>query len=129
METDPPLCIASSDPSCSSGELEDEDDSSCRVSENDDPVLLFEYHILYSCSYAAPVLYFRVFTLEGRSLTLEEVWSCVHPSFRLHLQSCPLDAISQQEHPLLGQPFFVLHPCRTKDFMRPMLQAAQDQHR
>lgn len=34
-----------------------------------------------------------------------------------------------QEHPLLGQPFFMLHPCKTQDFMRPVLQAAQDSHR
>lgn len=31
-----------------------------------------------------------------------------------------------KEHPLLGQPFFMLHPCRTEEFMRPVLQ---DQHR
>ncbi|XP_017291544.1 ubiquitin-like-conjugating enzyme ATG10 isoform X2 [Kryptolebias marmoratus] len=124
-----PVCVASSDPSSSSDELEDEDDNSCWVAENIGLMFQFEYHILYSCSYAVPVLYFRAFTLEGRSLTLGEVWSCVHPNFRICLQSCPLNAISQQEHPLLGQPFFVFHPCRTEDFMKPMLQAAQDQHR
>ncbi|XP_013869293.1 ubiquitin-like-conjugating enzyme ATG10 [Austrofundulus limnaeus] len=128
-----PVCAASPDASSSSGEPEDEEDSSCCVSElsssSSSSVLQFEYHVLYSCSYAAPVLYFRAFTLEGRSLTLEEAWRCVHPSFRLRLQSCPLNAISQQEHPLLGQPFFFLHPCRTEDFMRPVLRAAQDQHR
>ncbi|CAK6974263.1 ubiquitin-like-conjugating enzyme ATG10 [Scomber scombrus] len=66
---------------------------------------------------------------EGRSLSLEEVWSSVHPNFRLQLQHSPLNTITQQEHPLLGQPFFMLHPCRTEEFMRPVLQAAQDQHR
>lgn len=34
-----------------------------------------------------------------------------------------------QEHPLLGQPFFVLHPCRTEEFVRPVVQAAEAQHR
>lgn len=94
---------------------------------------------------------------EGRSLSLEEVWSSVHPNFRLQLQHSPLNTITQQvtadchcdcesslnsnlltcmscvcpsqEHPLLGQPFFMLHPCKTEEFMRPVLQEAQDQHR
>ncbi|KAM6920138.1 ubiquitin-like-conjugating enzyme ATG10 isoform 1-T2 [Lycodopsis pacificus] len=107
---------------------DDEDDGVCTVSGGSSQVLQYEYHILHSCSYAAPVLYFRAFTQEGRSLTLEEVWSSVHPSFRLRLQSSPLNTITLQEHPLLGQPFFMLHPCRTEEFMRPVLQA-QDQHR
>ncbi|XP_044075853.1 ubiquitin-like-conjugating enzyme ATG10 isoform X6 [Siniperca chuatsi] len=108
---------------------DDEDDGVCTVSEGSSQVLQYEYHILYSCSYSAPVLYFRAFTLEGRSLSLEEVWSSVHPNFRLRLQKSPLNTITLQEHPLLGQPFFMLHPCRTEEFMRPVVQAAQDQHR
>ncbi|KAG9353571.1 hypothetical protein JZ751_011690 [Albula glossodonta] len=35
----------------------------------------------------------------------------------------------QQEHPLIGQPFFFLHPCRTADFMRPLLQVAHAENR
>ncbi|XP_008289136.1 ubiquitin-like-conjugating enzyme ATG10 [Stegastes partitus] len=116
-------------PDCIKDDIDDEDAGICMMTANSSQVLQFEYHILYSCSYSSPVLYFRAFTLEGRSLTLEEVWNSVHPNFRLCLQNSPLDTITQQEHPLLGQPFFVLHPCRTKDFMRPVLQAAQDQHR
>ncbi|KAA8587571.1 hypothetical protein FQN60_016433 [Etheostoma spectabile] len=84
---------------------EDEDDGVCAVSEGSSQTLQYEYHILHSCSYSAPVLYFRAFTQDGRSLSLEE------------------------EHPLLGQPFFMIHPCRTEEFMRPVLQAARDQHR
>ncbi|KAM7378694.1 hypothetical protein PAMP_004300 [Pampus punctatissimus] len=110
-------------------EDDDEDNGICAASAGSSQVLQFEYHILYSCSYSSPVLYFRAFTLEGRSLSLEEVWSSVHPNFRLQLQYSPLNTITQQEHPLLGQPFFMLHPCRTEDFMKPVLQTAQDQHR
>lgn len=107
------------------GEDEDEDDEDLCAVKVGDSLLQYEYHVLYSCSYAVPVLYFRASTLGGRSLSLEEVWSSIHPNFRLHLQSCPLDAVSQQEHPLLGQPFFFLHPCRTEAFMRPVVEAAQ----
>ncbi|KAM3605110.1 uncharacterized protein V6R79_020915 [Siganus canaliculatus] len=99
------------------------------VSEDSSQLLQHDYHILYSCSYSTPVLYFRASTLEGRSLSLQEVWSSVHPNFRLRLLNSPLNTITLQEHPLLGQPFFMVHPCRTEEFMRPILQAAQDQHR
>ncbi|XP_042354001.1 ubiquitin-like-conjugating enzyme ATG10 isoform X2 [Plectropomus leopardus] len=113
------------------GDMDDdgEDDGVCPPSEGSSQLLQYEYHILHSCSYGTPVLYFRAFTQEGRSLSLEEVWSSVHPNFRLRLQNSPLNTITLQEHPLLGQPFFMLHPCRTEEFMRPVLQAAQDQHR
>ncbi|XP_077392140.1 ubiquitin-like-conjugating enzyme ATG10 [Festucalex cinctus] len=98
------------------------------VSGGSSHVLQYEYHILYSCSYMTPVLYFRASTLEGRSLSLDEVWSCVHPNFRLRLQHSPLTTITQQEHPLLGQPFFMLHPCKTEEFMRPVMQLQRQQH-
>ncbi|XP_026231283.1 ubiquitin-like-conjugating enzyme ATG10 [Anabas testudineus] len=109
--------------------LIDEDDGDCMVPAGNSQVLQYEYHILYSCSYNTPVLYFRVSTLDGRSLLLEEVWSSVHPNLKVKLHNSPLNTITQQEHPLLGQPFFMLHPCRTQEFMRPVLQAAQEQCR
>ncbi|XP_043989333.1 ubiquitin-like-conjugating enzyme ATG10 isoform X3 [Gambusia affinis] len=119
------------DPAASTGSVfltaEEDDDGSYTVTNGSSLVLQYEYHILFSCSYGAPVLYFRAFTLEGRSLALEEMWSTIHPNYRLCLQNSPLNAISQQEHPLLGQPFFFFHPCRTEEFMGPVLQAASDQ--
>jgi hypothetical protein len=30
-----------------------------------------------------------------------------------------------QEHPILGQPFFVLHPCKTNEFMTAVLKNSQ----
>ncbi|XP_008431775.1 ubiquitin-like-conjugating enzyme ATG10 isoform X1 [Poecilia reticulata] len=121
------------DPAASTGSdflsAEEQDDGSYTVTDSSSRVVQYEYHILFSCSYGAPVLYFRAFTLEGKSLALEEMWSTIHPNYRLRLQNCPLSAISQQEHPLLGQPFFFLHPCRTEEFMGLVLQAVQDQGR
>lgn len=110
-------------------EDEDDDEGTCSVAESSSQTLQYEYHVLYSCSYNTPVLYFRAFTLGGRSLSLEEVWRSVHAHFRLRLLESPLETISQQEHPLLGQPFFMLHPCRTEELMKPLLQAALHQNR
>uniref|UniRef100_A0A4W6ELJ0 Ubiquitin-like-conjugating enzyme ATG10 n=1 Tax=Lates calcarifer TaxID=8187 RepID=A0A4W6ELJ0_LATCA len=126
------VLVASAGADSIQGDIDDEDDDAdegvCTVSEGSSQVLQYEYHILYSCSYSTPVLYFRAFTL-GRSLSLQEVWSSVHSNFSFRLQNSPLNTITQQEHPLLGQPFFMLHPCRTEEFMRPVLQVAQDHNR
>ncbi|XP_033837890.1 ubiquitin-like-conjugating enzyme ATG10 [Periophthalmus magnuspinnatus] len=89
----------------------------------------FEFHVVFSSSYRTPVLYFRAFSLEGKSLSLEDVWSFIQPKLRLTSQDALLNTITQQEHPLLGQAFFMLHPCKTQDFMRPVLQTAQQENR
>ncbi|XP_056149661.1 ubiquitin-like-conjugating enzyme ATG10 [Lampris incognitus] len=128
-DRDQSSCFASADVDHISDDDEDEDDGTCVKSEGSDRVLQYEYHILYSCSYRVPVLYFRASSLEGRSVSLQELWSTVHPNYRLRLQHNPLNTITQQEHPLLGQPFFVLHPCRTEGFMKPVLQAALQESR
>ncbi|XP_046870815.1 ubiquitin-like-conjugating enzyme ATG10 isoform X2 [Hypomesus transpacificus] len=108
---------------------DDEELTCSSVSEGSNQVVQYEYHILFSCSYQTPVLYFRASTLDGRSLSLEEVWNGVHPNYRIRLQNSPWDSITQQEHPLLGQSFFMLHPCKTEEFMRPVMQAALEEHR
>ncbi|KAG8456415.1 hypothetical protein GDO86_002265, partial [Hymenochirus boettgeri] len=77
----------------------------------------YEYHVLYSISYQAPVLYFRESLQDGRPLTLDEIWERVHDCFRPSVLQGPWETITQQEHPILGQPFYVLHPCRTNEFM------------
>uniref|UniRef100_A0A8C5LQ28 Ubiquitin-like-conjugating enzyme ATG10 n=1 Tax=Leptobrachium leishanense TaxID=445787 RepID=A0A8C5LQ28_9ANUR len=95
---------------------EDEDESTIKV-DLDLEVTQYEYHVLYSISYQAPVLYFRACFLDGRPLTLEEIWQRVHDCYKPRLLNGPWETITQQEHPILGQPFFVLHPCRTNEFM------------
>lgn len=37
-----------------------------------------------------------LFPPEGRSLSLEEMWSSVHPTFRRRLQTSPLNTITLQ---------------------------------
>uniref|UniRef100_A0A8C9F6R6 Ubiquitin-like-conjugating enzyme ATG10 n=1 Tax=Pavo cristatus TaxID=9049 RepID=A0A8C9F6R6_PAVCR len=92
-------------------------------------VIRYEYHVLYSSSYQVPVLYFRACFLDGRPLTLDEIWKSVHVCYQGRLQEGPWDTITQQEHPLLGQPFFVLHPCRTNEFMCSVLAGSQKDNR
>ncbi|XP_073933266.1 ubiquitin-like-conjugating enzyme ATG10 isoform X2 [Castor canadensis] len=88
-------------------------------------VIKYEYHVLYSCSYQVPVLYFRASFLDGRPLALKDIWDGVHECYKTRLLQGPWDTITQQEHPILGQPFFVLHPCKTNEFMTPVLKNSQ----
>ncbi|XP_043920182.1 ubiquitin-like-conjugating enzyme ATG10 isoform X2 [Protopterus annectens] len=85
----------------------------------------YEYHVVYSSSYQVPVLYFRACYTDGKPLTLEEIWGSVNECYRDHLLQEAWETITQQEHPLLGQPFFVLHPCRTAKFMSAIFPKAQ----
>ncbi|XP_075036476.1 ubiquitin-like-conjugating enzyme ATG10 isoform X2 [Mixophyes fleayi] len=94
-----------------------EDDSVIQQGPQESEVIHYEYHVLYSISYQAPVLYFRASFLDGRPLTLEEIWHRVHDCFKPRLLHGPWETITQKEHPVLGQPFFALHPCRTNEFM------------
>ncbi|KAM4808258.1 ubiquitin-like-conjugating enzyme ATG10 isoform 2-T2 [Rhinophrynus dorsalis] len=96
---------------------EDVDESVVTQISQNSEVIHYEYHVLYSISYQAPVLYFRGSFLDGRPLTLDEIWQRVHDCYKPRLLHGPWETITQQEHPILGQPFFVLHPCRTNEFM------------
>ncbi|XP_063151526.1 ubiquitin-like-conjugating enzyme ATG10 [Candoia aspera] len=114
--------IVNDEPTFTSVEGGLDDSQEAGVSEVSE-VICYEYHVLYSCSYQAPVLYFRACFLDGKPLTLDEIWKSVHECYRDRLWQGPWDTITQQEHPFLGQPFFVLHPCRTNEFMSPMLSS------
>ncbi|XP_006889927.1 PREDICTED: ubiquitin-like-conjugating enzyme ATG10 [Elephantulus edwardii] len=115
-----PACLPTEDTS----ELPPDD---FEVAENTAPseVIKYEYHVLYSCSYQVPVLYFRASFLDGRPLTVKDIWERVHECYKTRLLQGPWDTITQQEHPILGQPFFVLHPCKTNEFMIPVLKNSQ----
>ncbi|KAB0366197.1 hypothetical protein FD754_010353 [Muntiacus muntjak] len=59
-------------------------------------VIKYEYHVLYSCSYQVPVLYFRASFLDGRPLALKDIWEGVHECYKTRLLQGPWDTITQQ---------------------------------
>ncbi|NXN92570.1 ATG10 enzyme, partial [Rhinopomastus cyanomelas] len=105
------------------------DDSQVAGAYATEEVIRYEYHVLYSSSYQVPVLYYRACFLDGRPLTLDEMWKSVHACYQARLLEGPWDTITQQEHPILGQPFFVLHPCRTHEFMSSILSSSRKSNR
>ncbi|XP_033110697.1 ubiquitin-like-conjugating enzyme ATG10 [Anneissia japonica] len=81
----------------------------------------YEYHVVYSHSYAVPVLYFNACKPDGQLLSLDEVWEMIPDHYQTRLQHERWTFITQQEHPILGRPFFTLHPCHTADLMKTVL--------
>ncbi|XP_041042929.1 ubiquitin-like-conjugating enzyme ATG10 isoform X2 [Carcharodon carcharias] len=92
-------------------------------------LIRYEYHVVYSSSYQAPVLYFRACFADGKPLALKEIWENVHDCYKERLLHGSWGTITQQEHHLLGQPFFVLHPCRTSELMTPIMDGATQEQR
>ncbi|XP_047586964.1 ubiquitin-like-conjugating enzyme ATG10 isoform X3 [Lutra lutra] len=62
-------------------------------------VVKYEYHVLYSCSYQVPVLYFRASFLDGRPLALKDIWEGIHECYKSRLLQEPWDTITQQASP------------------------------
>eukprot|EP00741_Cyanophora_paradoxa_P001527 tig00000492_g1478.t1 len=103
-------------------ELVEEIDSSC-LRLPDEPAgeaYVYEHHVVFSPSYSVPVLYFRASRSDGSPLTAEEVWANIPHRFRA--DSAGAAVVSQNEHPVLGSPFFFMHPCGTADLMAALLR-------
>lgn len=77
----------------------------------------YDYHIVYSLSHSVPALYFNAWHPSGKLLTLDEVWDRVDATHKDQIISNKWGTLTQVEHPLLGQPYFQLHPCNTAKLM------------
>ncbi|XP_023232880.1 ubiquitin-like-conjugating enzyme ATG10 isoform X2 [Centruroides sculpturatus] len=103
------------------------DDNQTDFSEVNDSIVTYEYHIVYSLSYAVPVMYFTAWKEDGSTLLLEEIWSRVPKYYQDQLKNQRWTMLSQQEHPILGRPFFTIHPCHTSELMKNVLSVAEKQ--
>lgn len=100
-------------------ELEDEDPCTVFIENKNNTLnLKFEHHILYSSSFCVPVLYFNCYREDGSSLSLDELWKTVPNIHKSQPTDTHWTTITQSQHPLLGFPFFHLHPCHTADLMK-----------
>ncbi|XP_059162878.1 ubiquitin-like-conjugating enzyme ATG10 [Physella acuta] len=106
---------------CSFRKTDYESDSSRMPLHREYETHTYEYHVLYSESYQVPVLYFNVFKKDGKLLSLEDVWKLCPVSYQKYMNENKWATLSQQEHPLLGRPYFQLHPCHTSDLMAQIM--------
>lgn len=83
--------------------------------------VLCEFHIVYHVIYQTPVLYFRVVKLDGSPFRVD-----AHVG-GLHLPGSKSEStvVSMEEHPVLGTPFWFLHPCETSSAMQLLMQQSE----
>ena len=81
-----------------------------------DNCLKYDIHVVFSESYSVPVLYFNICHLDGSLLSLDDIWKLFMHKNDLNMY----ETITQQEHPILHRPFFVLHPCHTENLLRKL---------
>mmetsp|Transcript_49438 Transcript_49438/g.72518 ORF Transcript_49438/g.72518 Transcript_49438/m.72518 type:complete len:269 (-) Transcript_49438:79-885(-) len=97
---------------------------------------MYEYHVVHSNSYGVPVLYLRGRTAGGKAVPTQSVWDdlCA-PNTWPHPHNSGrgvqgADALlladdwltdsglpTPAAHPVSGEAFLIVHPCRTHDFM------------
>ncbi|CAI0390553.1 unnamed protein product, partial [Linum tenue] len=85
----------------------------------------FDFHIIYSASFRVPVLYFRAYCSDGRSLGLNEIESVLPANSAKVLLESKWTFITQEEHPYLNRPWCKLHPCGSSDWMKLLFQAVE----
>ena len=89
------------------------------LNEEENSFVTIECQILYSESYANPVLYFTACHFNGQILKLEHCWKMVDVQHHSLVNSEEKwSFLTQVEHPILLKPFYQIHPCHTKDFMK-----------
>ncbi|KAF8443626.1 hypothetical protein BGX38DRAFT_1271836 [Terfezia claveryi] len=103
-------------------EGDQENDSECivrKVSQTKSAII--EYHIVLSPVYCVPVLYFNM-AIDSTPASLDDVYQHLvrqsdlskDVSWEETLRAVGVHgAISQGEHPVLGTPFWFIHPCET----------------
>jgi ubiquitin-like-conjugating enzyme ATG10 len=79
----------------------------------------YHYHIVYSSSYRVPVFYFTAYDATGMLLSLTEVLADLQA-----VATSEWPKISQEEHPVLGVPYFFYHPCRTAQLLAELASRA-----
>ncbi|XP_020261899.1 ubiquitin-like-conjugating enzyme ATG10 [Asparagus officinalis] len=82
---------------------------------------VYNFHIVYSFSYRVPVLYFRGYRCDGQPLDM-------HGGIKEDLDYSPSlleepkwTFMTQEEHPFLHCPWYMLHPCGTSEWMKLFL--------
>ncbi|KAI7886676.1 hypothetical protein K492DRAFT_203197 [Lichtheimia hyalospora FSU 10163] len=117
-----PLPESWTPPSVMMDELEQEQDAAVAAFTKQVYITL-EHHIVYSPTFQAPVLYFNAYDPDGSSLSLDQVYDWVisavsGANVRLPTTLSPQGGITQDEHPILGLPFYYIHPCNTHSVMK-----------
>lgn len=90
--------------------------SEYKLMQTNGQVYTYEYNVIHSDSYEVPVMYFSISKQDGSLLVLDDTSLY---NFTNKQNDVSGEFVNQVEHPILFRPFYMIHPCRTKDFMKP----------
>ncbi|CAG4966858.1 unnamed protein product [Colias eurytheme] len=78
------------------------------------PLLKAEFVIFYNLSYGVPSFSFNIWDESGSFLTLEDIRQMSFIEIR---KEDFYSVVTQQEHPVLHRPYFIMHPCHTQTLL------------
>ncbi|EPS59633.1 hypothetical protein M569_15174, partial [Genlisea aurea] len=107
--------------SCSSALADEFNDETVFVHDDEIGRHHYDLHIVHSASYLVPVLFFRAYRPDGQPLLLDEIKADLDAESARRLEEAPWMFITQEEHPLLNRPWFTVHPCGTREWMKLLL--------
>ncbi|KRZ08926.1 Ubiquitin-like-conjugating enzyme ATG10 [Trichinella zimbabwensis] len=106
-----------------------------------------EFHVIYDELFEIPVMLLNYWYLEGKLMPLKEIWSTICSTEIARLYSDPYSVLTQmikyekkhriltlennqysikpkafQEHPLFRTSWYCFHPCKTADFLNPVIE-------
>ncbi|TMW56273.1 hypothetical protein Poli38472_008921 [Pythium oligandrum] len=101
--------------------LAEDDTQALAPLKDHNEMVLFEFHIVFHVVYQTPVLYFRAANVDGSPVRID-----ANQYRNLHIPggNARTALISLEEHPVLGTPFYFLHPCETSSAMGLLLDPA-----
>ncbi|KAL8261947.1 hypothetical protein R6Q59_026001 [Mikania micrantha] len=100
---------------CSSSDYEELIDNATLVQSSGDDGHWYDFHVVLSSSYNVPVLYFRAYCSDGQPLNKDEIENNLPAESAKMLKESKWTFITQEEHPYLNRPWYMLHPCGTSE--------------
>ncbi|CAK1549258.1 unnamed protein product [Leptosia nina] len=79
-----------------------------------DELFKAEFNIFYNLSYGVPSFSFNIWESSGSLLSLEDIRRMSLIEIK---EKDFYSVITQQEHPVFGRPYFVMHPCQTLELL------------
>jgi hypothetical protein len=102
---------------------EDHEEDSTTVQSYDEGWIEWNFSVVYSETWGAPILYFQAQSTDGTKLMRNQV---------LHELGWDLESmdhwqfLSEEEHPITGNPAYFLHPCQISECLVEMIEMEVD---
>lgn len=88
----------------------------------DNLIITIEYHVVFSVSYAVPLLCMNAWRNNGTILLMEELWNYLNFTEGEHVYN----TLTQMDHPILMRPYLTLHPCKTAELLENMFSNSRN---